>query len=344
MVHVDNAIRRKRARSSVRARSRRVPPNPALGGSTGFANEFRLRCLADHGNGDIFHCSQSSVSRWTQRIVPHVATGNKLHRKLNGEHVFRMVVYRLLYPRCTLNQMRVFLFLNVSPHMLFSRSEISSAETDIGLRTKKMSITATQAMLPHNVVRRFLYWTSPPPIGVSGINRDMFIDIDEFGLILSQVNSAHGKSLVGTRCRDVGAYGRSVKWSNIVAVGPCGFKHAHYNRMVGTTGATFYLFMASLIARLTPQNPRIFLMDNLSSHYDARVANLIYTSGHSILFRPAYYPCDGPIEFIFNHIEHMLKVRGYHIKTEQDMMYNLQDIVHLITRQHIANTFIARGY
>jgi hypothetical protein len=101
--------------------------------------------------------SKASISRWNQRINLRVQSGNKTDRKLRGYHVFRMVIYRMCYPKCTLDQLRRFLFVEVDPHILFTREVVSQAETDIGMRTKRLSITATQALLPHNIVRRFLW-------------------------------------------------------------------------------------------------------------------------------------------------------------------------------------------
>jgi transposase len=42
----------------------------------------------------------------------------------------------------------------------------------------------------------------------------------------------------------------------------------------------------------------VFMWDNLKSHFDDELANLIYAQGHGIVPRPPYSPAPGPIEYI----------------------------------------------
>ncbi len=46
-----------------------------------------------------------------------------------------------------------------------------------------------------------------------------------------------------------------------------------------------------------------------SSHHNVQMVALIYAAGHRIVFRAPYYPVDGPIEFVFNTIQGILRIR-----------------------------------
>mmetsp|Transcript_8099 Transcript_8099/g.12699 ORF Transcript_8099/g.12699 Transcript_8099/m.12699 type:complete len:104 (+) Transcript_8099:213-524(+) len=59
----------------------------------------------------------------------------------------------------------------------------------------------------------------------------------------------------------------------------------------------------------TPQWRYCFTLDNLSSHHNVQMVALIYVAGHMIVFRGPYYPVDGPIEYVFNTIQGILRIR-----------------------------------
>ena len=54
------------------------------------------------------------------------------------------------------------------------------------------------------------------------------------------------------------------------------------------------------------------MMDNLNSHHNRAVAALINEAGHRLVFRAPYYPVDGPIEYIFNTLQCILRVNVHH--------------------------------
>jgi transposase len=43
---------------------------------------------------------------------------------------------------------------------------------------------------------------------------------------------------------------------------------------------------------------RTFTMDNLLTHRNAAIAQLIMSRGHLVIFRAPYYPVDGAIEYV----------------------------------------------
>ena len=116
----------------------------------------------------------------------------------------------------------------------------------------------------------------------------------------------------------------------------------------GTTAALFLQFIDALLLRLPMAvvgvPGRIFLWDNLRSHYNGIVNHRIYAAGHSIIPRPPYSPVYGPIEYIFNHIEGSLQQRMYQVRNVANLRRHIYDIVSKITAAHIRNTFLHCGY
>lgn len=164
------------------------------------------------------------------------------------------------------------------------------------------------------------------PMGVRGVHIVSLIDIDEMGIFLQSANRKCGKSISGVRCREAGVYGHDDKYTLIMAIGSNDFKHVSFENVPGTTAERFQAFIESLLPRLPPFPPKVFLWDNLRAHYSPQVFEAIYRAGHAIRARPPYCPQDGPIEYVFNVIENDLTLRMYQIRTKDDLerhMYNV---------------------
>ena len=72
---------------------------------------------------------------------------------------------------------------------------------------------------------------------------------------------------------------------------------------------------------------------------------MMYNAGHSVVFPLAYYPVDGPIEYIFNQVEMGLRRRLYHIGNEQDLVRNLYSVpIGNISAASIDAIFVHCGY
>lgn len=71
---------------------------------------------------------------------------------------------------------------------------------------------------------------------------------------------------------------------------------------------------------------------------------MIYQAGHVIIPRPAYYPCDGPIEYIYNLLEVQLKVRCNNIHNGADLIHETNQIIEGIQPVTIRRTFEHCGY
>ena len=87
--------------------------------------------------------SDSSLWRWaTNGVGQRVQTGNATAVNLRGEHLFLLVVYRLVYPKAEADEVIAFIAQHSRFPRLYSRSDISIAEKAVGLTRKRGSTTA----------------------------------------------------------------------------------------------------------------------------------------------------------------------------------------------------------
>ena len=73
------------------------------------------------------------------------------------------------------------------------------------------------------------------------------------------------------------------------------------------------------------------MWDNLRAHYSPEAARLIYQAGHQIIPRAPYYPCDGPIKYVFSQLELVLRARLFDIRTINDLIRNTQQVFASLT-------------
>jgi len=245
--------------------------------------------------------------------------GNKKTSKIRGHDHFLHYFYRLIFPNATADEVRRWIFENSRYPKIYSRPDITKAEIDWHFSRKRCSTLANQAIAPANVARRNMFWSMPPPIGILNINRYTLLDLDECGLHLTSANRSEGKAKVNVRVACIGNYGHSDKLTIIAAVDASGFKDLYISDQPGTTSALFTEYIRRLLRRLAPGVRRIFLWDNLRAHYCPEVANLIYAAGHAIVPRTPYYPCDGPIEYVFNQLECGLRAHVFSIRCMGDL-------------------------
>ena len=97
--------------------------------------------------------------------------------------------------------------------------------------------------------------------------------------------------------------------------------------LAGTSAETFSDFIRELLERLPPQPPKIFLWDNLASHFSPETARLINEAGHSIIPRPPYSPQDAPIEYVFNTLEVELRKKMYQIHSNEELEQCVYDSI-----------------
>jgi hypothetical protein len=325
---------------------RPVKAHPSRGGSTGYSAEFRQAELNRYYAGDPITVSKGTIENWTRRIDAFVQTGNKANHALSGEYETLLVFHRLVFPRATADEAITFIAKNSVVTKIFDRGQIYDADKRLGLTKKKCSLTAFQALTPHNLARRRLYWTAPPPVGIAGVPLASLVDMDECAIHLNCANRTHGKSVIGVRVRDAGHYQRSDKWTLILAIDAQGFTHVRLTKDVGTTKLTFDEFIRTLLPRLPAAGgPRTLIWDNLSSHYSDVAATMIYNAGHQVVPRPPYRPQDGPIEYIFNQLEGKLRTKMYQIHNDGDLVVAVHNsIAELSLTGGFRNTFLHCGY
>jgi transposase len=348
MQNLNPQQRRQQGLARVLATPRRVPPHPRLGGSRGYDVHHRTDLIAMHLQNLPTPCSTISINRWIIRQTPFDMTGNKGTLKLSGYYQLLIVLYRSIFPKCSLDQMRTFLFFEGAKHYgvgkLFSRQDISKAEIRIGITKKRGSTTALQALLPRNIARRNWFWTQPLPLGISNVPRQELIDFDESAFYLQKANRSSGKAFSGVRVREEGPYGHDEKWTLLLAIAPWGLKHSRFAPDQGTSKIVFRNFMRGLLAALPRGIRYVFMWDNLKSHFDDDIYRMIYAAGYRIIARPPYYPCDGPIEYVFNQIENHIASEMYSIKTHQDLINEVHNGIRNITPQQLNDTFAMVGY
>ena len=209
-------------------------------------------------------------------------------------------------------------------------------------------------MYPINLQKRWDYWNLPYPLGIADIRRSQIIDLDECGMYMeSTANRKHGKAVVGLRVNEVGPYSKSEKWNLLLAV--CGEdpidgqeasrRWAEVWVEGGTTVNRFLSFMEDLlddIGYAEEDNFFVFTIDNLNAHKNIAVLAMIQHCGHGVVFRAPYWPVDGPIEFVFNTIQTLVRARLYEIRTSEDLVRAIYCSIASI--DSFANYFINCGF
>lgn len=266
--------------------------------------------------------------------------------------LIQLAVWKRLFPHSSVHETNAFLWnASTDPpgqRRLYSPSQISEAEDRLGLSLKVSSMTARQAMLPINIQKRWNFWHLPYPFGQANINTANLIDLDEAGIFLETTNRKRGKAFIGTRCREVGPYGHSAKYTLMMAISADpndGWRHLIMEERAETEIVEFVDFICDIIISIGPgthARRRCFIMDNLASHRNALIRQMIINAGHRLLFRAPYYPVDGPIEFVFNTIQQRLTEYQYTITDGVHLRQAVQTIVTSIN--DFAEYFVHCGY
>ena len=162
-----------------------------------------------------------------------------------------------------------------------------------------------------------MFWNLPYPYGIADIPREDLIDLDEYGAELSTADRKIGKVYLGVRCKQSGLYSKTEKLNLLLAISGDDDNPMRWRDIwtgEGTTGIRMADFIRRIIKDLaalgTPDRRFSFIMDNLRSHHNQQMAAIIIGAGHWLVFRAHYYPVDGPIEFVFNTIQGVLRIRN----------------------------------
>ena len=173
---------------------------------------------------------------------------------------------------------------------------------------------------------RMLFWINKPDDlirpGVSGINIDDLVDIDEAGRCLTDTNRKFGDSIAGLVCAEKGRgkrEGKRLTFAVAVDTRVGVISRIIYN--AGTTNDKFYSWMKlNVLEMLRGTGRRIIVMDNLSSHLTPELQELIASYGHCLVLRPTHSPDFGGIEWVFHFVtnflqHHRLEVNDSTIRT-----------------------------
>jgi transposase len=262
--------------------------------------------------------------------------GNSFATRLRGADLIFLALYRVVYPKAAISEINGFLYRQNygDPSWRFYHpSQISKAESLIGLSRKAGSTTAYQAFLPINIQLRWEYFNLPFPMGIADVRRSKVVDLDQCGIFVETANRGHGKAFVGLRVREPGPYTKTEKANLMLAIcgedetpghpGSPGRRWSEIWLEGGTTIEKMMGFVAAIIEDLgeaTPDNFYVFTMDNLSAHKNPGVTALIHAAGHGVVYRAPYYAVDGAIEYVFNTLQALLRNRLYQIRTLEDLV------------------------
>ena len=215
---------------------------------TGILNVPEINHLRNAGRWP----SQRSVRRWARRLLifgnlrRFKRTGNNRATVLCGRFQFFLAFYRAIYPTASQAEINAFLFTEIQAGdplaRFFSPSQITECENRLGFSRKRGSTTARQALLPINIIKRDIYWNENYPAGVADIPARDIIDIDEAGIFLETAARKIGKISIGSRVREEGPYGHSVKYTLTMAIGGdhIGERWVDFSQKAGTTAVAFF--------------------------------------------------------------------------------------------------------
>ena len=173
------------------------------------------------------------------------------------------------------------------------------------------------------------------------------IDLDECGIELYTTNRSIGKSYLGRRDKQSGLYSKTDKLNLLLAISGDNNIPMRCRDMwtgEGTTGNRMIDFVRRIIedlATIQVKDHRFcFIMDNLRSHHNQHMLAIIIAVGHRIVFRALYYPVYGPIKYVFNTIQGVLRVLLMPLLFRTKSITPLQLFHHL----HLTLSTVDSGY
>ena len=148
-----------------------------------------------------------------------------------------------------------------------------------------------------------MFWNMPYPYGIADIKRKNMIDLDECGIELSTAERDIGKTYIGDCCNQSGLYSKTDKLNLLLAIlgdEELTLRWKDIWTGEGTTGQKIVDFVHWIIEDLKnlglPDRRFCFLMDNLTSHHNHQMADLLMGAGSDLVFRAPYYSIGLSIE------------------------------------------------
>ena len=342
----------------------RLPPDLSCRGSTGYEEWFRERQIEKWENDEPIDVSESSLKRWRKRLVCYRPTGNHPRTQIIGHDMINLVTFLVGYPDATADEVIIFLYNQGGA--LYSRQVVYERLKELNITRKRASTEAYQASRPDVLHRKWTFWNCPPPLGVVGVPRRKFIDVDEFGIALEKCNRSYGWAPKIFRVRKEGHYTRGLKLTVLIVFEP-GDPVLHpdtpgsiqrprrWVRALRGTGTTINVFrdFVNSIRHDIEQNGhdgtddhRIFLWDNLNSHHAGYVHQTVVgregPRQFNIIARPPYHPQFGPIEYAICQVSRILKLSATRDWNVDILEAEVVQAAHSIP--HFNSTFEHCGY
>ena len=129
-----------------------------------------------------------------------------------------LATFLIAYPDAVADEIAAFLFNRTD--RLYSNSSIYKRLKDLQITKKKASIDAYQRMSERVQFRVWAFFNCPPGLGIAGIPRRKFIDVDEFGILLEKANRKFAWAPTCYRVRKDGHYQHGVKITVLFAIEP----------------------------------------------------------------------------------------------------------------------------
>ncbi len=191
---------------------------------------------------------------------------------------------------------------------------------------------------------RVNFWCNPPnhPYrpGVFGVSYLDIIDLDEAPYSANNASRTFGHSFAGAPARTRGRAPRES--ANVTLLAAVDARVGVVQQLIypgGTSTEKFYLFvMLLLLPSIRNTGPRVITMDNLSAHKHLEVLEAIRAEGHTVILRPIHSPDFGPVEWLFQMLNLVLKHHDPLVTSANFRAY-LYTGMDLITPLHIASFF-----
>eukprot|EP00536_Pseudo-nitzschia_multiseries_P013304 jgi/Psemu1/34767/gm1.34767_g len=185
-------------------------------------------------------------------------TGNKDRDLVVDPALVSLVVCIIIYPQVQLDESARYLYNNGAG--LYSNQLTSQRLKELQITNKKPSIEAFKAYSPANMRRELLFWNIQLPIGVVGIPRKYFTDVDEFAMEAKWLNRPNSWAICFRQVRTVGNYEKGQKLTVMIAVEPGDpelpvdvtgsitwpWQWVDVRRVAGTTGDSFASFIGPI--------------------------------------------------------------------------------------------------
>ena len=195
------------------------PHNPRRGGTRGYPVWFRERVLAASVQNNVqtvstVHAvSRQTIYNWRTRLFPHQMGGNNDRTALVGYDMFLLVFVNLVYPEGGTEQYAAFIAANGG--MVYMDKQINECLRELEYTRKRTSTEAYAAYSFRARLRAELFWSRPLPLGIVGIIRTRFIDVDKTGWELSGCGLHYGRAPLGVRSSILGHYVRTSRRINL---------------------------------------------------------------------------------------------------------------------------------